>query len=242
MNAETSASNQGVSVCVVEDENDLREEVVQTLIEYGFDARGFPGSRELYLGLLQQSCDVAVLDIGLPGEDGFSILAHLREASSAGIIMLTARGQIDDRVRALMGGADIYLVKPVDMAELAANIVSLNRRLRATALPSAESHDGWRMSPDGWLLLTPSGASIPLSAAERKLLQVLAQHPGTTVSREALVKALGHHPDDALSNRLDMLISRLRRKVSQASGEKIPLRAIRGIGFSLPATFVGGKA
>jgi len=180
-----------------------------------------------------------VLDIGLPGEDGFSIMAHLRETTSAGIIMLTARGQTADRVRALMGGADIYLVKPVDMAELAANIVSLSRRLRATAPPLLESHDGWRMSADGWLLLSPTKASIPLSSSERQLLQVLARHPGSTVSREALVKALGHHPDDAFSNRLDMLVSRLRRKVLQATGKKFPLLAVRGIGFSLPAAFAG---
>jgi DNA-binding response OmpR family regulator len=162
-------------------------------------------------------------------------MEHLRETTGTGIIMLTARARIDDRVRALMGGADIYLVKPVDMAELAANIISLGRRLRATENVGRERDGGWRISGDGWLLSTPSGASISLSDAERKLLLVLSQKPGSAVSREALAKALGHHPDEVLSNRMDMLVSRLRRKVTQASGEKIPLQSVRGVGFSLLA-------
>ncbi len=234
--------NHDIAVCIVEDDTDLRDEVVQTLTEYGFDVRGFPGSRELYRGLLQQPCDVAVLDVGLPGEDGFSIMASLRETASMGIIMFTARGQMTDRVRALMGGADAYLVKPVDMEELVATIVSLARRLR-TAEPAAQERDtGWRVSPDGWMLTSPEGVGIALSAAERSLLQVLMQHGGTTVSREALVHALEYHPDDVLSNRLDMLVSRLRRKVAQATSEKLPLHSVRGIGFALHASIANPKS
>lgn len=233
--------NHDIAVCLVEDDNDLREEVVQTLLEYGFDVRGFPGSRELYFGLLQQPCDVAILDVGLPGEDGFSVMEKLRTTASMGIIMFTARGQLTDRVRALMGGADAYLVKPVDMAELVATIVSLARRLRAAEKLQPERDSGWRLSDDGWLLSSPSGVSISLSVAERSFLQMLAQHLGITVSREALIKALGHPADDVFSNRLDMLVSRLRRKVAQATDEKLPLHSVRGIGFSLHASVATAK-
>jgi two-component system, OmpR family, response regulator PhoP len=234
--------NHDIAVCIVEDDCDLREEVVQTLLEYGFDARGFPGSRELYFGLLQQPCDVAILDVGLPGEDGFSIMENLRTTASIGIIMFTARGQMSDRVRALMGGADAYLVKPVDMVELVATIVSLARRLHPAENPAEERGSGWRLSGDGWLLSSPGGVSISLSGAERSFFQVLMQHVGITVSRGELIKALGHHADDVLSNRLDMLVSRLRRKVAQATSEELPLHSVRGIGFSLHATVGHAKS
>lgn len=237
------SANADISVCIVEDDQDLREEVVQSLAEYGFDVRGFPGSRELYLGLLRRPCDVAILDVGLPGEDGFSIMGHLRATAAVGIIMFTARGQVSDRVRALMGGADVYLVKPVDMAELVANVVSLGRRVRRIEHQGQDHpQEGWQISADGWLLSAPAGTSVTLSGAERALLNVLAQRPGTTIPRETLIKALGYHPDDVLSNRLDMLVSRLRRKISQATGEKLPLHAVRGIGFSLPTSFLTASA
>lgn len=234
--------NHDIAVCIVEDDTDLREEVVQTLLEHGFDVRGFPGSRELYFGLLQQPCDVAILDIGLPGEDGFSIMEKLRTTASIGIIMFTARGQMTDRVRALMGGADAYLAKPVDMVELVATIVSLARRLRAAESAAQERDGGWKISDDGWILSSPSGMSVSLSGTERAFFQVLARHIGTTVSREELIKALGHHADEVLSNRLDMLVSRLRRKVAQATSEKLPLHSVRGIGFALHATEVQAKS
>lgn len=236
------SGNHGVSICLVEDDRDLREEVVQTLLEYDFDVRSFVGSRELYLGLLQQPCDVAILDVGLPGEDGFTIMENLRATSSMGIIMFTARGQVTDRVRALMGGADAYLVKPVDMVELVATILSLSRRLRSAESAPPKRDGGWRLSDDGWILHSPAGVNISLSGAERSFLQVLAQHLGIAVSREELVKALGHHEDEVLSNRLDMLVSRLRRKVAQATDEKLPLHSVRGIGFSLHASVVGNES
>lgn len=118
-----------LEICVVEDEEDLREEIVESLQEAGFNVRGFPASRELYASLLMARCDIAILDIGLPGEDGFSIATRLRELGSIGIIMLTARSHMDDRLLGLQSGADIYLVKPVDFVELEAVVLSLARRV-----------------------------------------------------------------------------------------------------------------
>lgn len=238
--SQESPGNNDIAVCLVEDEADLRAAMVETLGHHGFDVRGFSESRELYFGLLQQPCEIVVLDVGLPGEDGFSIMERLRATARLGIIMLTARDQTMDRVRALMGGADIYLVKPVDIDELAANIISLSRRLRASE-PMRASGTGWRMSPDGWMLLSPAGVAVSLSGMERSLMQTLMQHAGATVARESLASALGHHPDDVVTNRLDMLVSRLRRKVLQATGEKLSVNAVRGVGFSLPTSFMADK-
>ena len=195
-------SRSPISTCVVEDEVDLLDEIVAALTREGFAVRGYSGSRELYLGLLQEPCDVVILDIGLPGEDGLTILDHLRATTDIGIVMLTARGLISDRVIALRGGADAYLVKPVDMDELAATLVSVVRRVRRRPEDDSGVRPGdrsdWHLSADQWFLVGPHGAHIPLSASERALLNTLLVTPGAVVSRESLVQAMGYHPDEVI--------------------------------------------
>lgn len=253
-----------LTVCVVEDNEDLREDIVETLCEAGFDVRGFPASRELYASMLAAPCDIAILDIGLPGEDGFSIMRRLCKVGSMGIIMLTARSAIDDRVRALTQGADAYLVKPVDLAELQAVVLSMGRRLRSgkagnpphrhgdnnaravSALPSEEASGvgslgpfrsgqaakpgNWTLMTDGWILVSPQGDSLVLTAQERLFWQYLSQHPGEVVSREALAQAIGGDPYEFDLHRLDSLINRLRKKATQ-QGLTLPLRTVRGAGY-----------
>jgi DNA-binding response OmpR family regulator len=226
---------ENISVCTVEDDDDLREEIIVALELRGFTVRGFSCSRDFYKGQLQAPCDIIILDIGLPGEDGIAVAEFLHETSHAGIIMLTGHNQVEERVRALLGGADTYLVKPVDFDELAANILSLARRVSKTnpgrAENDAETGLGWRLSINTWSLLAPDGTQVALTLAEHKLMAALFSTPGLTVTREALVNALGHRSDYYYSHRLDMLISRLRRKVFDATAETLPLRVVRGVGF-----------
>lgn len=217
-----------LKICIVEDEADLREELVEALAEAGFGVRAFPASRELYAALLATPCDIAILDIGLPGEDGFSIAERLRSLGPVGIIMLTARAGIDDRVRALGGGADIYLTKPVNLRELLAVIGSLARRLKVNvpeAIPTA-----WALSTDGWTLLDPNGVGLPLTAQERTFLECLWQSAGEAVAREDLAVAMGGDPYEYDFHRLDTLVSRLRRKAAEI-GLTLPLRSVRGMGY-----------
>ena len=221
-----------ISVCIVEDDRDLRQLMVMALTDFGFQARGCACARDFYRDWVRQPCNIVLLDINLPDEDGFSIMEHLRAHSEAGIIMLTARSGLDDRVRALTGGADVYLAKPVQLEELAANIVSLSRRLNAKK-ETSDRPSGWQLSEDGWFLLPPSGQRVALTTSERTVMQLLMDEAGRTVTREALAAALGHEePEYPLSNRLDMLLSRLRRKVVDETRQRLPLKAVRGVGFS----------
>ncbi len=212
------AAAKRLEICVVEDEVDFREEIVEALREAGFGVRDFPGSRELYAALLVAPSDIIILDVGLPGEDGFSIAERLRGVGGMGIVMLTARGRIEDRVRGLSEGADAYLVKPVDLRELLAVVHSLARRLRIDSLPDAGAAppcDGkavslgetgiWSMSADGWTLFDPTGRSIPLTAQERAFLQCLWARTGQAVSREDLALALGGDPYEYDFHRLEHL-------------------------------------
>ncbi len=223
-----------LEICIVEDEADLREELAETLIEAGFEVRSFSASRELYTALLDMPCNIAILDIGLSGEDGFSIAARLRNLGKIGIIMLSARTEIEDRVRALQGGADVYLTKPVDLRELLAVVSSLARRLALPVPPATVSTEvapnPWSFSADHWAVIAPNGTSLDLTAQERAFMQRLWESAGEAVSREELAIALGGDPYEYDFHRLDTLVSRLRRK-GNGIGLTLPLRAVRGTGY-----------
>lgn len=231
MNDKLGCDGTGISVYIVEDDADLREELALGLGDFGFTVRGFSCSREFYRGLLEAPCDIAVLDLGLPDEDGLSVAAYLNDISNTGIVVLTGRRDMDERVRGLLGGADAYLVKPVDLRELAATLISVHRRIGEVTAPPPLSAT-WVLAQDGWVLQTPNEKTVSLTPGERVLLQCLFEHANRTVSREQLIIALGHRPDYYLDHRLDMLVSRLRRKVG-ATGVNLPLRAVRGVGLLL---------
>ena len=227
-----------LEICIVEDETDLREEIVESLQVAGFHVRGFPASRELYAALLVAPCDIVVLDVGLPGEDGFAITEHLRRLGSIGIIMLTARAQNEDRVRGLQQGADAYLVKPTDLRVLEATIVSLARRLKqaagsgtdVSAVTSPPTASSWVLSDDGWTLSDPVGSTLALTSQERVFLGYLVARTGTAVTREELASVLSTDPCHYDLHRLDALVNRLRKKAGDL-GLNLPMRSIRGIGY-----------
>lgn len=234
-----AAETKAIEICLVEDEPDLREELVETLLEAGFCVRAFSTSRDLYAALLAKPCNIVILDIGLPDEDGFSIAERLHKLGSMGIIMLTARAGIEDRLRALEGGADVYMTKPVDLRELLAVVASLVRRLAASAAQMGDAKDAvptpCTLSADGWTLHTPNGNSLALTAQERAFLECLWQHAGEAVSREDLVQALGGDLYEYDFHRLEALVSRLKRKATD-SGLFLPLRAVRGTGYLVTST------
>lgn len=237
------AEDPPLKICVVEDEADLRDELVESLQEAGFDVRGFTASRELYSSLLLTPCDIVVLDVGLPGEDGFSIAERLHAMGSLGIIMLTARCHTEDQVRGLLHGADVYLVKPTDLRVLHATIISLARRLKDEAKssqnmisPSAsEQSMTWRLAADGWTLLTPQGAALPLTGQERSFIQYMLQREGQAVAREELAAVISDNPYEYDLHRLESLVSRLRKKAAM-HGIHLPLRAVRGAGYLFSAS------
>lgn len=230
----TSApSRKQLRIYLVEDEVDLREETVFSLATLGFDAHGFGNATDFYKAQATRPCDVAVIDVGLPGEDGFAIAAHLRNGSHVGIVMLTARGTLQDKLHGLQQGADAYLVKPVHMLELTAVLQSVARRITATsdsaAAPSSEP-SGWQLIDGGWILQDPHGQTMPLTTSERAFMRCLFEQMDTPVSRDRLISAMGGDAFDFDPHRIDSLASRLRRKAADA-GIALTLRAVRGAGY-----------
>jgi DNA-binding response OmpR family regulator len=206
----------------------MREYLVEGIRHFGVRVHGVTDGLALDAALEQGEGDIVILDIGLPGEDGYTIAERLRRRRPhTGIIMLTARDHLEDRIKGLDSGADLYFAKPVDLRELASAIGSLHRRLGATA-PSP-----WRLEAAHSRLHTPGGAMVDLTDLELRFLSPLFARPGEVVEREELCQALDQRPDLYAMRRMETLLSRLRGKVLRADpGEPLPVKARHGRGYA----------
>src|ERR671936_1533165 len=175
--------------------------------------------------------DAVVLDVMLPGRDGFSVCkAMRREARWAPVLMLTARDQVSDRIRGLDAGADDYLVKPFDFGELLARLRALIRRGPSERPPVLEVGD-LRIDPAA-RVVTRRDREIELTVREFALLHFLAQRAGEVVSREQLLEHVWDTAEDGSTNVVDVYIGYLRNKIERPFRSKI-IRTVRGIGFML---------
>lgn len=222
-----------IRVALVDNDVDLREGVFMPgLLDHGFEVTGMGSAGELYRRMLTESFDIVVLDIGLPDENGFEVAKHLRATTSAGIVMLTGRSNAPDRMRGLTSEADVYLEKPVEVKLLAAALGSLAWRMTANG-SSLPRDFVWRLVGKGWQLLAPNGSIVDLTLPERSVLQVLSDAVGHPIARETLISELTDDEYNFDPHRLEMVVYRLRRKVIQATGMELPLRAVRGHGYVL---------
>lgn len=211
-------------ILLVEDSAELREEISAFLSRRGWSVL-CAGSLQEFEALKDQA-GVAIIDIMLPDGSGFDAITRLRQCSpGAGIIALSARGGSTDVVQGLHDGADHYLVKPVKLIELEAVIVSLSRRIPTS----------WTLQRGARQLISPRGIGLQLSRNEFTLVELLAERPGSPVSRRAIVEAYGEHWLSYDQRRLDTLISRLRRRCRDTAGEDLPLKTEHGEGYSFTA-------
>ena len=223
-------------IAVVEDEGSLRADLVEYLGACGHRVVGCEDGRALDRALAAAPVEIIILDINLPGESGFAIASRLREHSTVGIIMLTARGLNVDRVVGLELGADVYMVKPVELRELEAQVRSLARRLE-TPHPAAvpPPSPGWIYDQLTWTLLSPSGVRIKLTANERIFISLLVAGPGEPVSRDAIMRALGKRGWDPADRSVDSMVRRLRAKSEESGGTELPIEAVHGTGYAFTA-------
>ena len=223
-------------VAIVEDDPELRERIlVPILNRAGFNASGMASALDLYRAMTRNRFDLVVLDIGLPDDDGISIAEHLRSLSpSVGIVMTTGFDSEHTRLCSLRAGADAYLPKPVNPDELVVTLGNLARRcLGSEQKEWFGDPQGWRVSANGWRLQSPSGDLVALTLAERELVKMLVAAKGAVVGREVLIAHLINDDNDFDQHRLGMLVFRLRQKCRQVSEVELPLKALRGNGYSL---------
>ncbi len=225
-------------ISVVEDEPVLREYIVRFFKGRDYSCWGTDSAEGFYREVAVRPTDIVLLDIGLPGEDGLNVARHLSAAGRYGIIIVSARGQVDDRLTGLDVGADAYLVKPVDLRELAATVDNLWRRISKDRDNAAENHVApapntlqWRLNRTDWSLVSPNEKVLPLTASEYRFIWRLAESSGEPVSKEHLMIALGGTPDSYDYHRIESLVSRLRKKAQSTLGSELPIKAIQSFGF-----------
>jgi DNA-binding response OmpR family regulator len=214
---------QRINVLLVEDDADLRQEVKAYLDAEGYNVLEAGSLKETLETLQNQHVQAVVLDVGLPDGNGLDALPELRRHTTCPIVMMTAWGQLPMRLKGLDGGADYYLVKPVPLAELSTVLASQLRR--------STSALSWRTDASSRTLIGPGDQSVHLSSNEWLFVTALRKRPGQIVSREELAEALGHDRDNYDSRRMDMLMRRLRHKVTVAGLGEMPLRTQHGQGY-----------
>jgi DNA-binding response OmpR family regulator len=229
------------TVSIVEDEEILREELAFQLGRLGFAVKTFADAPQLYRYLITQPRTVLVLDIGLAGEDGLTLCQHIRGYDSQiGIVFMTARGLRDDRLAGLQAGADAYLVKPIDLDELTLVLRRLGERFpapRPDPDPAQSSLAAWKLDARAGLLTAPNGIGVRLSLNEVQLLRLLLQErPGAVCTHSELAMTIGCLSEAGAKHRLEVIFSRLRERTLRQSGQELPLRSERGLGYRmLPA-------
>ncbi len=170
---------------------------------------------------------LVILDIGLPDMDGFEVCRQIRKSSDIPIIMLTARGDVMDRVIGLELGADDYLAKPFEPRELLVRIQNILKRVKTKSKP-ASSHTFENLTIDyEKRAVTVNGSTITLSTMEYQLLALFTQSPGKTFTRDEILNQLRGIDSDIFTRSVDILVSRLRQKIQPAT----PLMTVRGSGY-----------
>lgn len=215
-------------VLLVDDDNRIRELLNRYLSSQGFSVTDAPEASSARKLLEMFAFDVAILDVMMPGEDGFSLLSFIRTTSQMPVLLLTAKGLPQDRIEGLKIGADDYLPKPFEPEELALRLNAILRRTAKVAPVREISLSGLVFDPDR-SLLKDDKRTIRLTESETQLLLILASKVGEAVSREDLAP----NPDAALDRSIDVQITRLRRKIEPDPAKPVHILTVRGIGYRL---------
>ncbi len=224
------------SLLVVDDDPDLRSLLQDYLGEQGYTVRTAAEGTALWAALAEQPADLIILDVMLPGTDGLELCRLLRARMSTPILMLTARGDEMDRIIGLEMGADDYLPKPFHPRELLARIRSIFRRVAQTGSGSPArtvQFDGWTLDLAAHHLIRADHVVVPLSTGEFRLLKALAEHPNQVLSRDQLMDALAGRDADPFDRTIDVMISRLRRRLGDDAREPALIKTIRNEGYVL---------
>ena len=215
---------------VVDDDEKLRALLQRYLSSNGYRVSAAPGAPEARALMKSMEFDLLILDVMMPGESGLDLTRSVRLESAVPILMLTARGDPQDRIAGLEQGADDYLPKPFEPRELLLRVNSLLRRAAPAEMPAqGPVRMGEAIFDPSTSRLTRSGRPVKLTGAEAALLQLFATHAGRPFSRTELCKRL----NVALERSIDVQVTRLRRKIEEDPKLPLYLQTVRGVGYML---------
>lgn len=218
----------------VEDDARLARLTAEYLESHGLEVHVVPRGEAAVADVQKIRPDVVLLDLMLPGIDGFEVCRQIRSRQDVPIIMVTARGEPDDRVRGLEGGADDYVAKPFQSRELLARIRAQARRARGEAGPKPERIEVGALVVDlGTREVTLRGTAVSLTTNEFAVVAALAQRAGRVLTREQLLQVVHGTLDDAFDRSIDVLVSRIRGKVEEDPKNPRVVKTIRGEGYML---------
>ncbi|AXE92784.1 response regulator [Paraburkholderia terricola] len=225
-------------VLVVDDEEDIRSLLTGFLRKHGHEVSIATDGHSLFAALDVQHVDIVILDVMLPGEDGFSLCRRIRATSKVPVIMLTAVADHVDRVVGLEMGADDYLVKPFDARELLARVKAVLRRTTQTGAAVVGTHTrpvlsfgGWRLDIARRELRSADNTLIILSSSEFDLLLVFAEHAQRVLTRDQLLDLTRGSSHEVYDRSIDVQVGRLRRKLDADAETPSVIRTVRGGGY-----------
>ncbi len=222
-------------ILVVDDEDDIRNLVATTLRRAGFDVHAAADGLAGMDAFFDVDPALVVLDVMMPGLDGWTVLDRIREASDLPVIMLTARTAEQDRVRGLRSGADDYLVKPFGRQELVARVEALLRRARTERPASADVVTDSFLTIDlRQRLVTVNGLEVALTPLEFRLLAVFVRHRGVVLDRERLLELVWNDTQALAPEQVKLYGSYLRKKLT-VDGAAPPIETVRGAGYRYAA-------
>jgi DNA-binding response OmpR family regulator len=230
-----------VHILVVDDDQRIRQMLTRYFEQEGYRisvAADGPAMR----AQLNDSVDLVLLDVVMPGEDGLTLAREIRASSDVGIIMLTGRDDVLDRVVGLEVGADDYIAKPFHLREVMARVRSVLRRRsprpdqasRAAASMDNDEvirFDGWRLDAGRRQLFSPKGETVALTTGEFDLLAALVKHPGRVFGRDALMDLTRGRTREAFDRTIDAQVARLRKKIEIDPKNPALVKSVRGVGY-----------
>ena len=240
-------------LAVLDDEVEITRLLTIYLTAQGYRVSALHSGAELMALMASDAPALLLLDLGLPGEDGFAIARAVREHWHCGLIIVTGRGDAVDKVVGLEVGADDYVTKPFDLRELLARIKAVLRRVApapppaAPAVASPQAPNGqvlrfanWALDTAARRLLDPDGTETVLTTGEFELLSVLASHPNRVLTRDFLLESTRGREAGPFDRTIDVQIGRLRRKLETDPGNPQIIKSVRGAGYILVAKVEAG--
>jgi DNA-binding response OmpR family regulator len=231
-------------ILVVDDDPRIRQMLTRYFEQEGYQVCAAADGVAMRAQLNAKPIDVILLDIVMPGQDGLTIAREIRAKSDVGIIMLTSKDEVLDRVVGLEVGADDYIAKPFHLREVLARVKSLVRRRKPAPDPARRTEekaedvirfDGWVLDTARRQLVSPSGKDVALTSGEFDLLAALAKHPGRVFSRETLMEHNRGRELKAFDRTIDAQIARLRKKIEQDPKNPTIVRSVRAVGYVFTA-------
>jgi two-component system OmpR family response regulator len=224
---------------VVDDDVEVLELARRYFSAHGFRVSGVTDGLAMRTTLAGDTVDLVLLDLGLPGEDGFELTRYLREQWRGPIIIVTGRGESIDRIVGLELGADDYVTKPFDLRELLARVRSVLRRSesRVQEAPAADvvRFAGFRLDPAARRLTAVDGTPVPLTTGEYELLQIFLERPNRVLSRDDLISRMHGRSAGPYDRAIDVQIGRLRRKIESDPTHPELIKSVRGAGYLFTA-------